>query len=152
MYLQVPQIICCPHTKSITVNCIAKAPSTKASANNFYIGLGDLENSNLLKNQPLKKYHFEEHITCIIHHMIDDINYKKWTAVMNFISFVDVVIHRESMEFEKETGLSMWDTLPDDIILHVFSFLSPFSVVRMSETCRYSCLFVFSSYWIQIWS
>lgn len=60
---------------------------------------------------------------------------------MNFISFVDVVIHRESMEFEKETGLSMWDTLPDDIILHVFSFLSPFSVVRMSETCRYSCFF-----------
>lgn len=40
------------------------------------------------------------------------------------------------MEFEKETGLSMWDTLPDDIILHIFSFLSPFSVVRMSETCR----------------
>lgn len=81
---------------------------------------------------------------CICHFLWHNYRYKlytKWTAVVNFISFVDVIIHRESMEFEKETRLSMWDTLPDDIILHIFSFLSPFSVVRMSETCRYSSVF-----------
>lgn len=123
-----------------------KGPLNKGFCLQFYIGLAKQSppgKFKLIEKSAFKKYHFEEHIICIIHHMFDDINYKKWTAVMNFISFVDVVIHRESMEFEKETGLSMWDTLPDDIILHVFSFLSPFSVVRMSETCRYSCLVFF---------
>lgn len=65
---------------------------------------------------------------------------------MNFIFFVDVVIYRESMEFEKEIGLLMWDTFLDDIILYVFLFLLLFSVVRMLEICRYSCLFVFLLY------
>lgn len=60
---------------------------------------------------------------------------------MNFIFFVDVVIYRESMEFEKEIGLLMWDTFLDDIILYVFLFLLLFSVVRMLEICRYSCFF-----------
>lgn len=55
---------------------------------------------------------------------------------MNFIFFVDVVIYRESMEFEKEIGLLMWDTFLDDIILYVFLFLLLFSVVRMLEICR----------------
>ncbi|XP_061169605.1 F-box/WD repeat-containing protein 5-like [Saccostrea echinata] len=38
------------------------------------------------------------------------------------------------MEVEEETTL--WDLLPDDVILHILSFMTPFSVVRMSGTCR----------------
>jgi hypothetical protein len=43
----------------------------------------------------------------------------------------------EKMEVEEEITLSVWDTLPDDVVLHILSFLPPFSVVKMSETCRY---------------